>query len=106
MLGKPHILSLFLNLFNKFNKTETRMLDSIYHMTLKLLKNSIFGVKTLRFNGSYNEGQIIIGVCMVPMYCYCVVCAAFVTGQYKVSNPNAAAILYAMVVKNDRNIYF
>ena len=25
------------------------MLDSIYHMTLKLLKNHIFGVKTSRF---------------------------------------------------------
>ena len=45
MLGKPHILSLFYNLFNKFNNTGARMLDSIYHMTLKLLKNRIFGMK-------------------------------------------------------------
>ena len=30
---------------NQFNK----MLDSIYHMTLKLLKNHISGVKTSRF---------------------------------------------------------
>ena len=33
MLGKPRILSLFPNLFNKFNNTGARMLDSIYHMT-------------------------------------------------------------------------
>ena len=33
MLGKPRILSLFGNKFNKFNKTGARMLDSIYHMT-------------------------------------------------------------------------
>ena len=30
------ILSLFRNEFNKFNNTGARMLDSIYHMTLKL----------------------------------------------------------------------
>ena len=37
MLGKPRILSLFRKEFNKFNKTRARMLDSIYHMTLRLL---------------------------------------------------------------------
>ena len=37
MRGLPSILSLFRNLFNKFNKTRARMLDSIYHMTLRLL---------------------------------------------------------------------
>ena len=31
------ILSLFPNEFNKFNNTRARMLDSIYHMTLRLL---------------------------------------------------------------------
>ena len=36
MPGLPSILSLFLNKFNKFNNTGARMLDSIYHMTLKL----------------------------------------------------------------------
>ena len=36
MLGKPHILSLFLNSFNKFNNIGEHMLDSIYHMTLEL----------------------------------------------------------------------
>ena len=38
MRGLPSILSLFFrNEFNKFNKTRARMLDSIYHMTLRLL---------------------------------------------------------------------
>ena len=37
MRGLPHILSLFPNLFNKFNNTRARVLDSIYHMTLRLL---------------------------------------------------------------------
>ena len=36
--GLPSILSLFHNEFNKFNDTGARMLDSIYHMTLKLIK--------------------------------------------------------------------
>ena len=49
MLSKPHILSLFRNVFNKFNNTGARMLDSIYRMTLKLLKNGNFGVKMSRF---------------------------------------------------------
>ena len=31
MRGLPSILSLFPNLFNKFNSTRARMLDSIYH---------------------------------------------------------------------------
>ena len=35
--GLPSILSLFRNEFNKFNNTGTQMLDSIYHMTLRLL---------------------------------------------------------------------
>ena len=44
MRGLPSILSLFRNEFNKFNNTQTRMLDSIYHMTLKLFKIALFGV--------------------------------------------------------------
>ena len=35
----------FGNKFEKFNNTGARMLDSIYHMTIKLLKNHIFDVK-------------------------------------------------------------
>ena len=37
MRGLSSILSLFRNKFNKFNNTLARMLDSIYHMTLRLL---------------------------------------------------------------------
>ena len=33
MQGKPRILSLFCNEFDKFNNTRAQMLDSIYHMT-------------------------------------------------------------------------
>ena len=35
--GLSSILSLLCNEFNKFNNTRARMLDSIYHMTLRLL---------------------------------------------------------------------
>ena len=35
--GFPSVLSLFRNEFNKFNKTRSQMLDSIYLMTLRIL---------------------------------------------------------------------
>ena len=35
--GKIRGLSIFCNKFNKFNNTRARTLDSIYHMTLRLL---------------------------------------------------------------------
>ena len=44
--GLPSILSLFRKEFNKFNYTRAQILDSIHHMTLKLLGNLISGVKT------------------------------------------------------------
>ena len=37
MRGLQSILSPFRSDFNKFNKTRARMLDSIYHMTLRFL---------------------------------------------------------------------
>ena len=37
MRGLRRILSLFRNKFNKFNNTGAGMLDSIYHMSLRLL---------------------------------------------------------------------
>ena len=37
MRGLSSILSLFRNEFNKLNNTRARMLDFIYHMTLKLI---------------------------------------------------------------------
>ena len=36
MRGLPSILSLFRNEFNKFSNTGAGMLNSIYHITLKL----------------------------------------------------------------------
>ena len=50
MGGLQSILSLFSNEFDKFNNTGARMLDSIYHMTLKIFKNCNFdfGVKMSR----------------------------------------------------------
>ena len=47
MQGLPRILSLFHNKFNKYNNTRAWMLDSIYHMTLRLLWNLISALKTL-----------------------------------------------------------
>ena len=47
MRDLPSILSLFRNEFIKFNNTGARMLDSIYHMTLRLLLNIISGVNSL-----------------------------------------------------------
>ena len=37
MRGLPSILSLFRNELNKFNITRARIMDSIYHVTLRLL---------------------------------------------------------------------
>ena len=57
MRGLPSILSLFCNEFNKFNKTRARMLDSIYHMTLRLFcrKNVIIlSLCTQRCYGCHN----------------------------------------------------
>ena len=42
MRGLLRILSLFRNEFNKFNNTSARMLDFIFYMTLKILKNCNF----------------------------------------------------------------
>ena len=50
MRGLPSILSLFRNEFNKLNNTGARMLDSIYHMTLRLLWNHISAVKRYNFS--------------------------------------------------------
>ena len=40
--GLSSILSLFCNEFYKFNNTGARMLNSVYHITLKLLLNRVF----------------------------------------------------------------
>ena len=49
MRGLSSILSLFRDQFNILNKTGARILDSIYHMTFKIILKSYFGVKTLGF---------------------------------------------------------
>ena len=47
MRGWPSILSLFRNEFNKFNTIRAQMLESIYHMTLRLLWNLFSVIKML-----------------------------------------------------------
>ena len=42
MRGLSSVLSLLRNKFKKINNTGVRILDSIYHMILRLLKNRIF----------------------------------------------------------------
>ena len=49
MQGISSFLSFFRNEFNEFNNTGARMLDSICHMTLKLINNRILGAKMSRF---------------------------------------------------------
>ena len=49
MRGLPSILSLFRNEFNKFNNTRARMLDSIFHMTLRLFEISFLPLKRYNF---------------------------------------------------------
>ena len=43
--GLPSSLSLFRNKLNNFNTTGAHMLDSIYHVTLKLLWIRVFACK-------------------------------------------------------------
>ena len=49
MQGLPSILSLFCNEFNNFNNTRAQMLDAIYLMTFKLLRDLISAVKGYDF---------------------------------------------------------
>ena len=61
MRGLPSILSLFRNEFNKSNNTRARMLDSIYHMTLRFIscrKNVIISLLcTQRCYGRHNVSR-------------------------------------------------
>ena len=47
MRGMPSILSLFRNKFNKFYNKRAPILESIYHMTIRLLRNLISAVKNV-----------------------------------------------------------
>ena len=60
MRSLSSILSLHRNEFNKFNKTGAQMLDSIYHMRLKLFCNRILGVKTSTFCKIYATYMSVI----------------------------------------------
>ena len=65
MRSLPSILSLFRNEFNKFNKTGALMLDSIYHMTLRILLNLISSVKTLYL--CHYVCNVVMGVITFPV---------------------------------------
>ena len=58
MRGLLSILSLFSNVFNKFNNTKAGMLDSTYHMTLRLLLKSHF----------WHKKVVILSLCMQLCY--------------------------------------
>ena len=60
MLGLPSILSLFRNKFNKFNNTGSRILNSIYHITLNLFLIHNFAIKTLGFCHMHDVKSVII----------------------------------------------
>ena len=49
MQGLSNIVSLFNNEFNKLKNTKARMLDSFYHITLKLLWNSFCHIYAWHF---------------------------------------------------------
>ena len=60
MRGLSSILSLFRHEFNKSNNTGARMLDSIYHTTLKLNKFEFWHERLedlASFTQRYNEGH-------------------------------------------------
>ena len=63
MWGLSSIVSFFRNKFNKFNNTGARMLDSIYHVTLKLIKNGILGLENVKllsaFTQNYNGRHLL-----------------------------------------------
>ena len=59
MRGLLSILSLFRDEFNKSNNTRARMLDSIYHTTLRLLLNLISVVKKLIFFYHYERTVVM-----------------------------------------------
>ena len=62
MRGLLSILSLFRNSFNKFNNTRAGMLDSYYHMTLRLLRSLISDVIYLRNKETQQTLQVIVSI--------------------------------------------
>ena len=55
MRGLPRILSLILNEYDKLNNTGAPMLESIYHMALKFIKNRIFWRENFKILSSYTQ---------------------------------------------------
>ena len=72
MRGLSSILSLFRNEFNKFINTETRMLDSIYHMTQIYIFIIAFLVRK-RLDLAINTRDVVMVIfsqyCMYPKIC-------------------------------------
>ena len=68
MRGLSSILSLFRNKFNKFNSTGARMLDSIYHMTFKILKKSHFSRENVNISSLLRN--VIMDVITFPINLY------------------------------------
>ena len=66
MRGLLSILSLFRNEFNKFDNTGALMLDSIYHMALKLhlLRNVVMDIITLQTTSGLSI--LLLGVISLP----------------------------------------
>ena len=85
MRGLPSILSLFCNEFNKFNNTGAGMLDSIYHMTLILLKNCIFWCENVKilpfFTQRYDGSHYVMLVNLYPLVVYRFYCMALYHSQ-------------------------
>ena len=101
MLGLLSVIPLFGNKFNKFNNTGAGMLDSIYHMILKLLKNLIFGVKTSRF--CHLSRNIIINIIVLlncePQVVYLFCCMALYHSQMRSHVINSSFALRLKIFK-------
>ena len=65
MRGLSSILSLFRNEFDQFNNTRARTLDSLFHMTLRLLRNLISAIKTLYF--CHYVRNVVMDVITLPV---------------------------------------
>ena len=80
-----NLLSELRNTFNKFNNTGTPLLDSIFHMTLKLHKNRIFCCENVKilpsFTQRYNERHYITLVVCKPLVVYRFYCMVLYHSQ-------------------------
>ena len=79
----PSILSLFCNEFNKFNKTRARMLDSIYHMTLRIRYNVVNMYATLLWT-SLRFSKIDKPLVVYRLYCMALISLPDATSYDKI----------------------